>query len=70
VLQRRIRSDFGIDVEEHGHIHLLVRIQLLFLEAEALDLVEIGARLKGDHIVRADADYRLIRGVPGRVEIK
>lgn len=47
---------------------LFVRIQLLFLETKALDLVKVGAGLEGNHVVSADPDDWQIRGVFGRVE--
>lgn len=67
-LQLGILTNIRIYVEEHGHVHFLIRIQLLFLKAETLDLVEIRSCLKRNNIVRADPDHRFVRGILGSVE--
>ena len=41
ILHPRILSKLWINVKEHGHIHFLVRGQLLFFETKALNLVKV-----------------------------
>lgn len=43
-----VLKKLGIDVEEDGHIDRLAREQSLLVKAEALYLVEVGARLPMD----------------------
>lgn len=59
----RVGVELGVDVEEDGHVDLLVRVQPLLLEAETLYLVEVLSGLEGDHVVGGDADDRFVRGV-------
>lgn len=40
----RVVVELGVDVEEDGHVHLLVRVQALLLEAETLQTHS------GDHV--------------------
>ncbi len=40
-LQVGILQEFGINVEEDGHINLLVWIESLLFKAEALNLIEV-----------------------------
>ena len=46
-----ISRKFRVHIEEHRHVDLLPWPQLLLLKTEALDLVEVGARLLGGDIV-------------------
>lgn len=46
MFKRRIIGIVGINVEEHGQFNLFTWIQDLFLEAKALNLVEIVCGLK------------------------
>lgn len=43
----RISAVLRVNVEEDGQVDLLLGVELLLLEAEALYLVEVFARLKG-----------------------
>jgi hypothetical protein len=42
----RVLGKLRVDVEEDGHVHLLVRVQPLLLKAETLDLVKVLASLR------------------------
>lgn len=64
----RIIHKVRIDVEEHRHVHGLPGIQPLLLEAEALDLAEVGRDLARGDAVGRDADDVLVAVVRGRVE--
>lgn len=55
-LHVRIRRKLRVNVKEHGHIDRLARIEPLLLEAEALDLAEVGCHLSGCDGVGSDAD--------------
>lgn len=66
--QLGILTNLRINVEEHRHVHLLVRIQLLLLETEALDFVEIRTRFEWDDVVGTNSNHRLICWVPGSVK--
>lgn len=59
---------FRVDVEEHRHVHLLVRVQLLLLKAKALNFVEIRSRFKGNHIVGTNSYDWMIGWVLGCVK--
>jgi hypothetical protein len=48
------------DIEEHWHVHLLASPQPLLLKAEALDFVEVWARLHRGHVVRGHARNGLL----------
>mmetsp|Transcript_27299 Transcript_27299/g.59629 ORF Transcript_27299/g.59629 Transcript_27299/m.59629 type:complete len:205 (+) Transcript_27299:229-843(+) len=50
-----VKCKLRVHVEEDRHVHLLARLQALLLEAEALDLVEVGPRLHGGDVVGAHA---------------
>src|SRR6516162_1481844 len=64
----RIARQRRVDEENDGHIDLLMRVEPLLLEAEALDLVEIDAGRLGRHHERRMPDDRLIGEVLGREE--
>jgi len=64
----RVLVELRVDVEEDGHVDLLVRVQTLLLEAETLDLVEVLSRIKGHHVVGGDADDGFVCWVSGSVE--
>ena len=65
VAQLGILAEGRIDEEHHRHIDLLMRLEPLLGEAEALNLVEIDAGLQRRHIERRMPDDRLIAGVLG-----
>ena len=48
--------------------HLFLGVQSLFLKTEALDLIEVEAGLKGDHIVRRYSCHWPVSWVPSCVE--
>lgn len=59
-----------VHVEKHRHINLFTRPQPLLLKAEALDLVEILARLLWRHVIGGHACHGLVAGIVRRVEGK
>lgn len=67
-LHIRIRCKLRVNIKEHGHIDRLARIQPLLLEAETLDLAEVGGYLAGRDAVGGDADDVVAGFVGRRVE--
>ena len=55
-------------IELWKRLYLLISIEPLLLKAEALDLVEVEACLKGDDVVGSDAGHCLVGGVACCVE--
>lgn len=64
----RVIVELRVDVEEDGHVDLLVGIETLLLEAETLDLVEVLSRIKRHHVVGGDADDGFVCRVLGPVK--
>ena len=57
-----------VEVEEDGHVDGLAGVETLLLEAEALDLAEVGGDLGGGDAVGGDADDVGVAAVGGGVE--
>eukprot|EP00416_Gambierdiscus_australes_P022071 CAMPEP_0171064700 /NCGR_PEP_ID=MMETSP0766_2-20121228/6450_1 /TAXON_ID=439317 /ORGANISM="Gambierdiscus australes, Strain CAWD 149" /LENGTH=163 /DNA_ID=CAMNT_0011520765 /DNA_START=90 /DNA_END=582 /DNA_ORIENTATION=+ len=68
VVEPAVSSHHRIDEEENWQVDFLLRIDQLLVKTEALDLVEVEARLWRDHMVDGHANDRLVRGVLRTVE--
>lgn len=64
----QIAQQVGVEVEEDGHVDGLAGVEALLLEAEALDLAEIGGHLGRGDAVRGHADNVRVAAVRRRVE--
>lgn len=51
----RVVVELGVDVEEDGHVHLLVRVQALLLEAETLQTHEQRSRVT--RVIATSSDH-------------
>ena len=67
-LHVEVLEEIRVQVEEDGHVDRLVCLEPLLLEAEALNLAEVGRHLRGCDAVRGDADNVLVGPVGRRVE--
>lgn len=67
-LHVQVVEQVRIQVEKDGHVDRLPRVEALLLEAEALDLAEVGRALRRGDAVGGDADDVLVAPVGGRVE--
>lgn len=63
-----VACKLGVNVEEHGHIHRLARVQPLLLKAKALDLGKVRRHLPWRYAVRRHPDDVLLRRVRRGVE--
>jgi len=63
-----IIRELWVDEEEHWHVDRLALVELLFLEAEALDLAEVWCHLRRRYAVRGHTDN--IRFTPVRSSIE
>lgn len=63
-----ILGEFRIDVEEHWHVDLFMRVEHLFLEAEALYLIKVLPDVERQNIVRGYPYDLMIGRICGRVK--
>mmetsp|Transcript_1784 Transcript_1784/g.5195 ORF Transcript_1784/g.5195 Transcript_1784/m.5195 type:complete len:285 (-) Transcript_1784:426-1280(-) len=68
LLHAGVGGELGVQVEEHRHVYLLPRPQLLLLKAEALYLVEVRAGLLGRDVVGGNTSDDLVAHILSRVE--
>ena len=67
-LHVQIIEQIRVQVEENGHVDRLAGVEPLLLEAEALDLAEVGCALRRGDAVGGNANDVLVPQVGGLVE--
>jgi hypothetical protein len=68
ILEEWVLAELGVDVKKDGEVHLFARIESLLLETEALNFVEIGGDVEGDHVISRYAYDGLIQWIFGLVK--